>query len=328
MPIQLIPPQPAEAMAEPKVSTGKESLFAGYKSRSVRAHLGRIYALCWNKNGDKLASASHDETLKIWSCDGIHPSSIEQALLECRGNKSVVANLAWSPVENDTLVSISADCKANFWDARSGNCVGTVNVGGSPIYLAWSPSAKDVAVVTKDDVIRTIDVRTRSVHAFKAFDYEINDVRWTLEGDHLLSLTGEGNLEVLRNPSLECSRKYSSHGRVARYLDVDPQGIFLATAGDDATLTVRSMSDLSWHGSYYEFDSAVRSIGFSHDASFLAFATEDEFIEIVEVEEMESVHEFKCRTPCVSIAWHPKESVMAYIGEEGGTFSFFSKSFS
>lgn len=64
---------------------------------------------------------------------------------------------------------------------------------------------------------------------------------------------------------------------------MDLSGKFLATAGDDATLTVRRMSDMTWHGSYYEFDSAVRSIGFSHDANFLAFATEDEYIEIVEV---------------------------------------------
>lgn len=93
----------------------------------------------------------------------------------------------------------------------------SVDVAGSPIYLAWSPSASHVAVVTKDDVIRTIDVRSgRGVTASKAFDYEINDVRWSLSGDHVLSVTGEGNLEVLSHPSLECCRKYASHTRVAR----------------------------------------------------------------------------------------------------------------
>lgn len=77
---------------------------------------------------------------------------------------------------------------------------------------------------------------------------------------------------------------------MTRYLDVDLCGNYLATAGDDASLTVRRMTDLSWHGSYYEFDSAVRSIGFSHDASFLAFATDDEYIEIIEVTPLVTSH--------------------------------------
>lgn len=105
-------------LAPDKENPASSNLFSNYKSRSVHGHLGRIYALCWNQAGNKLASASHDETLKIWSCDGGHPASVERPLLECRGNKNVVANLAWSPMENDTLVSISADCKACFWDAR------------------------------------------------------------------------------------------------------------------------------------------------------------------------------------------------------------------
>src|SRR5690606_11214747 len=75
------------------------------------AHQGRIAAACWSPDGERIASAGHDQFVKIWD------PQRRQLHETCRGHSGWVVALQF--VEGaDRLLSLSEDGTARLWDER------------------------------------------------------------------------------------------------------------------------------------------------------------------------------------------------------------------
>lgn len=82
----------------------------------------------------------------------------------------------------------------------------------------------------------------------------------------------------------------------------------------------------------------MRSISFSHDGQMLASASEDLLIDIAQVETSAKITEIPVETATLTVAWHPKQYLLAYACDvkdkyskyrDGGilkVFGYYSKS--
>ena len=93
-----------------------------------------IRTLAWNPAGVLIATGSADRTLRIWNPD--RPDV--RYSTELRGHTSGIEQVAFNPVKESELASCSADGTVRFWDVRSKNCVGRVDVGGEAFTLNWT----------------------------------------------------------------------------------------------------------------------------------------------------------------------------------------------
>jgi len=74
-----------------------------------------------------------------------------------RGHKDVIHRIAWSP-DGSYLASPSSDNTIRIWDARSGECVRTLQEHtGRIINVAWSPDSQRLASASYDETIRLWD---------------------------------------------------------------------------------------------------------------------------------------------------------------------------
>jgi WD40 repeat protein len=85
-------------------------------------HSGWVYSVAFSHDSARLASASADETVKIWD-----PSSGE-CLQTLEGHSGWVNSVAFSH-DSARLASASADETVKIWDPSSGKCLQTLDVG-------------------------------------------------------------------------------------------------------------------------------------------------------------------------------------------------------
>ena len=60
----------------------------------------------------------------------------------------------------------------------------------------------------------------------------------------------------------------------------------------------------------------VRTLSFSHDGALLASASEDLLIDVAWTESGERVGEIPVEAPTFTVAWHPKQYLLAYACDD------------
>jgi WD40 repeat protein/tetratricopeptide (TPR) repeat protein/serine/threonine protein kinase len=109
---------------------------------SFPGHDKAITALAWSPDGGRLASASEDATVKVWSMAGKEPG-----LLFRGKHKARIGAACWSP-RGGQLATASADGTLKVWDANSGTSVFSAHTDlqfpNSAPDLAWSRDGKRI----------------------------------------------------------------------------------------------------------------------------------------------------------------------------------------
>ena len=87
---------------------------------------------------------------------------------ELRGHLGAIERVAWNPVKEAELASISSDGTCKFWDVRSKDCVETVQLGGEGLTICW---AADGSVVIVGRKVSNLGVETGSDSSWTIFQF-------------------------------------------------------------------------------------------------------------------------------------------------------------
>ncbi|KAK2737188.1 hypothetical protein CKAH01_18862 [Colletotrichum kahawae] len=123
------------------------------RQKSLEGHTDKIQALAFSDDGYKLASASEDETIKIWN-----PTTGECLItLKCKKVSSIV----FSADGTQQLVSNSAAGRSIFWDARTGRKVRTIRrcYSGAFKSISLKADGKMLASAADDKTVKLWDLK-------------------------------------------------------------------------------------------------------------------------------------------------------------------------
>ncbi|XP_058057173.1 THO complex subunit 3 [Anopheles bellator] len=291
-----------------------QEYFKGHnKTREAsKAHTAKVHSVGWNCDGRRLASGSFDKTVAVFTLDRDRLNKENTY----RGHTGSVDQLCWHASMPDLLSTASGDKTVRIWDVRVGKCATFINTKGENINITWSPDGNTIAVGNKEDLVTFIDTRTHKIRAEEQFSFEVNEIAWSNGSDLFFLTNGQGCVHILNYPNLELQQILKAHPSTCICIEFDPTGKYFATGSADALVSLWDAEELACLRVFSRLDWPVRTISFSHDGKLLASASEDLIIDIGDTETGEKVSDISVDAATFTVAWHPKQYILAYACDD------------
>jgi THO complex subunit 3 len=289
----------------------KKNYLKNSNTKELIGHKKKIHTVAWNNNGKKLASGSVDQTISIWS--------VENRIIkdfELKGHTDSVDQLCWNPKNSDQLASVSIDKSVRIWDIKTKNCIANIATPGENINVAWSPDSNYIAVGNKEDQVVFIDTRKQKIMRTTKFNVEVNELGWNHDNTLFFITTGQGTVQVTNVIDYKAIKTISAHTSNIFCIEFDPLKKYFAVGGADALVSLWDINEFICIRTFASLEYPIRSISFSYDGQLIALASEDTFIDISHVETGEQIYTIQQDFPMNTLAWHPKELILAYAGDE------------
>jgi uncharacterized protein with WD repeat/tetratricopeptide (TPR) repeat protein len=200
---------------------------------TLRGHAGWVYAVSFSPDGSRLASASNDQTVKVWDARaGAEP-------LTLRGHAGEVYAVSFSP-DGTRLASASEDQTVKVWDARTGAEALTLRGhAGFVKAVSFSPDGTRLASASYDQTVKVWDART-GVEALTLRGHAefVNAVSFSPDGTRLASASRDLTVKVWDARTGAEALTLRGHGTDATAVSFSPDGTRLAGASADGTVKV------------------------------------------------------------------------------------------
>jgi hypothetical protein len=210
----------------------------GLLLRTINGHSRVIYAAALSPDGKVLASASVDNTIKLWNVS-------DGALLRTLGSRAGYSNaLAFFP-GGGRLASADSDGVIRIWDAATGALAEALGRRGDPaLAVAVFPGGERLASGDADGTLRLWRAGSRRpVRAIRAHPGYVTAVAVSPDGKLLASASASEPIVRLWNAETgKAAGRLEGHSGAVNALDFSPSGERLVSAGEDGAVKVWGVS--------------------------------------------------------------------------------------
>ena len=228
-----------------------------------------LTSISFSPNGKKLASASIDRTVRLWS---IKTGKILTSFI---GHNDFVWGVTFSP-DGKKLASASSDKTIRLWDISSKTEPKLLTGHTASIWsIAFSPDGKRLASASSDNTIRLWDVEEgRELKVFTGHTASVRSVTFSPNGNKLASVSFDKTLRLLDIKSGK-ENVFRNHEGVFISLSFSPDGKRLALASSNNTVQLWNIEKEKKPKVLLRHTDTIWSVAFRTDGKTLAFASSD-----------------------------------------------------
>jgi THO complex subunit 3 len=172
----------------------------------------------------------------------------------------------------------------------------------------------------KSDTLAVLDVRMNRQLKKMKFSYEINEMAWSFNSDHLLVTTGGlemGGIDILGVSVSSDTADFvpvtsvGAHTSNCYCLKVDKSFRRMAVGSADFLVSLWNLEDMVCYSTISCMDSPIRCLSFSSNGDYIAAAAEGNNVVICDTHTAEEVVSVDCKSPLMALAWHPQHNIIA-----------------
>jgi WD40 repeat protein/serine/threonine protein kinase len=286
-------------------------LFRG-RQLTLYGHTGPVWGVAFSPNGQRLATASLDQSAKVWDAR----TGLE--LLTLKGHTSPVVSVAFRP-DGQRLATGSQDRTVRVWDLRTGQELLLLR-GHTHIVrgVAFSPDGQRLASTSWDQTVRVWDAHTgKEALLLRGHTAPIWSVAFSPDGKYLASASHDQTAKIWDAQTGRELLTLKGHAAIVWSVAFSPDSKRLATGGGDQTVKVweassgRELLTLSRH------TGQVMSVAFSPDGQRLATGSYDQMAKIWDLRTGQELLTLKGHTSLVwSMAFSPDGQRLATGGQD------------
>ncbi|QLE57080.1 hypothetical protein [Nostoc sp. TCL26-01] len=275
----------------------------------LEGHTSGVNSTAFSPDGALIASASADNTIKLWRFDGSFVANLAQhtdvvnsvsfsldgqLIVSTSQDQTVklwnrqgqlqrtltghtdVVNSASFSRDGQTIASASSDKTVKLW-GRDGTLRRTLTGHTDAVLgVAWSPDGKILASVGADKSIKLWSLRGELLASWQGHDDAILGVAWSPNSQTIATASFDKTIK-LWNLQGNLLKTLSGHTAGVTSVSFSPNGQTLASSSLDETLKLWNPDGLSL-GTLRGHNNWVNSISFSPDGRTLASASRDKTV--------------------------------------------------
>jgi WD40 repeat protein len=242
----------------------------------LQCHQDTVQSVSFSPDGKMLATASHDNTVKLWRWDG----SLFKTL---KGHTKAVMSVSFSP-DSKMIASGSRDGTVRLWDSN-GNLIRPIKAHDRVMSVSFSPDGRQIATAGVDKTSNTVKLWRldgKLLDTLTEHQKLVRQVIFNPKGDQIITASDDQTVKLWsrdgktrpKNLNQDSKNPNQDSGTVVS-VDFTSDGQFFVTGSTDGTVQLWSREGKLKRTLQHPGTGDVWSVSISGDGQIIASGSVD-----------------------------------------------------